>query len=282
MEEAVNAARDVDACLLVLGTDGFWESEGSDQPHMRLPGRQNELVARVVRAARGPVIVVLNVGSPKELPWIDDVSAVALVHYGGEELARGAVDVLLGRVCAGGRLPTTWPRRQSEAAAEFKPYEVNIKYTEGIYVGHRHFSAEFAERRPLFPFGHGLSYTSFEHSNLTCRVAFGIGKPSGPSAEVRAEVKNTGARSGSEVVQLYAHPPGQPRALVAFKRTRVLTPGEKEVVTFNLGMRALGGFWDSVQKRWEMPAKAGESMEVVLELGASSSDIRAKLTCEVR
>ncbi len=70
--------------------------------------------------------------------------------------------------------------------------------------------------------------------------------------------------------------------MVAFKRTRVLTPGEKEVVALNLGMRALGGFWDSVQKRWEMPVKAGESMEVVLELGASSSDIRAKLTCEVR
>lgn len=238
LRAAETVASDSDACVVVLGTDGDFEGEGDDQPDMALPGRQNELVERVVASSRGPVIVVLNVGSPKELPWLNSVSAVVLAHFGGEEMAQAVVDTILGINCPAGRLPTTWPRRLEDApvfatAHGWAPSarELELKesttllgapttrpravghghlpgeciYTEGLRVGYRSFSdgGALGSTAPLFPFGFGLSYTAFAYGTLNVKLEVPCASAGGPQASVSLIIQNTGRRSGSEVVQLY-------------------------------------------------------------------------------
>ncbi|CAK0789659.1 unnamed protein product [Prorocentrum cordatum] len=270
------AAAAADAVVLALGTDGAWESEGMDQLHMRLLGRQNELVERVTAAARGPVVVLLNVGSPKELPWLGEVQAVLLVHFGGEELAPAVADALLGASCPAGRLPYSWPRRLGDAPAVAAGPQApgEARYCEGLRLGYRGFGAfGGGGAAPLLPFGHGLSYSSFSYGPLEASQLLGCEDPGGPSAVVRLAVGNRGSRAGAEVVQLYARagPEGM-RALGAFARTRVLEPGEEAVVQLAVGPRALGTRFCEERGAWEQPA-AGSS--VALEVGASSADVRA-------
>merc|ERR1712137_106854 len=109
-QTALDAARAADMCIAVVGTHGAWEVESVDQPHMRLLGEQSNLMEQVAQVSRGPVIAVLNVGSPKELPWIDAIPSVLLAHYGGEEMANAVASAILGGCNPAGRLPTTWPK----------------------------------------------------------------------------------------------------------------------------------------------------------------------------
>jgi len=280
LASAEEAAARVDACVAVVGTDGHWESEGQDQPHMRLPGRQDELVERVAAALDGrPLVVVLNVGSPKELPWLDQVPAVVLAHFGGQEMSMAVAEVLFGACSPAGRLPTTWPKRLEDspavATASVEPPPGEAIYSEGLNVGHRSFNGGAIE--PQFPFGHGLSYTSFVHSEFRAELL------SDTDCEVQAtvwvRVRNSGTRSGAEVLQVYTHTPGAARSLGAFTRTKVLQPGEEVHVSLQLGPRALGSQYNVEAGQWQSPV-AGTV--VSLEVGSSSAKIHSSMALVVR
>jgi beta-glucosidase len=244
IERAVAAAASADAVVVVVGTDADWESEGADRVSMDLPGRQDELVEAVLAAAPDAV-VVLNTGSPVTLPWADRVRALLQVWFGGQEMAEALVDVLLGDAEPGGRLPTTFPERleHNPSWGNFPAENGRIVYGEGVLVGYRWYDDRHLPVR--FPFGHGLSYSSFS-----------VGEPhlssstftAGDTLVVEVDVTNTGSRRGSEVVQLYVgsrtpllHRP--PKELKAFAKV-VLDPGETTTVRFELGDRAFA-YWQS-------------------------------------
>eukprot|EP00929_Paragymnodinium_shiwhaense_P119450 TRINITY_DN9134_c0_g1_i3.p1 TRINITY_DN9134_c0_g1~~TRINITY_DN9134_c0_g1_i3.p1 ORF type:complete len:842 (-),score=173.24 TRINITY_DN9134_c0_g1_i3:427-2952(-) len=291
IQQAEAAARAADACVLVLGSDGFWEAEGMDMTDMCLSEEQNELADRVlavVEATGKPAVVVVNVGSPKELPWSFKAPALLVAHYGGEEMGPAVADVLLGRVCPSGRLPTTWPRCLSDVPAAAQPggdeMPGDAVYREGFLVGYRAFASQrfpAGGKMPAFAFGHGLSYTAFTYSELSVEVASEWQQCDGESSKttkapkglVRATVKNTGKCAGSEVVQVYTCVGDRPesRSLCGFCKTASLAPGSEQVLMVSLDWRALGGWYDAAAERWRMPA-AGT--QVLVEVGASSADIR--------
>ena len=160
MDRAVELARGADAAILVVGTDDKWESEGYDRETMDLPGGQDELVTRVAEANPRSVVVV-NSGSPVAMPWADGAGAVLQAWFAGQEYANGLVDVLLGEADPGGRLPTTLPLRieHTPAFGNFPGESSEVRYGEGLLIGYRWYEARRLAVR--FPFGHGLSYTTF-------------------------------------------------------------------------------------------------------------------------
>jgi len=193
--EAASEARRADVAVVVVGTNEKVESEGFDRSSLALPGRQDELV-RAVAAANPHTIVVVNAGSPVLMPWREDVSAVLLTWFGGQEYGRALVDVLTGAAEPTGRLPSTWPATQEDVPViDVVPVEGVVRYDEGIHIGYR--AWQRAALTPAYPFGFGLGYTSWSYDVL--RVD--------PLAEggmsVAVEVSNVGARPGREVVQVY-------------------------------------------------------------------------------
>ncbi|UGT44754.1 glycoside hydrolase family 3 C-terminal domain-containing protein [Nocardia yamanashiensis] len=188
---AVELARNSDVAVIVVGTTEQIESEGFDRTDLALPGRQDELVAAVA-AVNPRTIVVVNSGSPVEMPWRDDVAAVLLAWFPGQEFGAALADVLTGAAEPGGRLPTTWPKTMADVPVlNTKPNPDNtLPYDEGIHIGYRAWLKSGVA--PAYPFGHGLGYTSWELSGLTV---------SGRTATVT--VRNTGDRAGRQVVQAY-------------------------------------------------------------------------------
>jgi beta-glucosidase len=233
-------------------------------------GRQNELIARVA-AANPRTVVVLQTGGPVTMPWLDQVAGVIQAWYPGQECGNAIADVLFGEVNPSGKLPQTFPIR-----LEDNPTYINypgengrVRYGEGIFVGYRYYEKKRVE--PLFPFGFGLSYTSFAYANLRLGAET-IG--SDESLTVSLDVTNTGQQAGQEVVQLYVHDIASrlarpPKELKSFAKV-ALTPGETTTVTLTLDRQALA-YWDDAQQAWV--AEAGE-FEVLV--GSSSQDIRAR------
>ncbi|WP_458686423.1 beta-glucosidase [Nocardia tengchongensis] len=192
---AIELARTSDVAVVVVGTTEQIESEGFDRTTLRLPGRQDELVAAVA-AANPRTVVVVNSGSPVEMPWRDDVAAVLLTWFPGQEFGSALADVLTGAAEPGGRLPTTWPKTIDDVPVlNTKPEPDNaLPYSEGIHIGYRAWLKSGVA--PAYPFGHGLGYTTWELDELTV---------SGRTATVT--VRNTGARVGRQVVQAYLSRP---------------------------------------------------------------------------
>jgi beta-glucosidase len=275
MERAEAAARDADAALVVVGLNAEWETEGHDKQHMRLPGRQAELLERIA-AANPRTIAVLNAGGPTDMDWIDAVPAVLQAWYGGQEAGRALVDVLFGDVDPGGRLPTTFARRLEDAPAHtddavtYPGENGRVVYAEDLLVGHRHYEANGIE--PRFWLGHGLSYARFEYgeasvSSTTVSADEGV--------EVRVPVRNAAERAGSEVVQLYladlaSRLPRPPRELRAFTKV-VLAPGEEALIRLRLGRRDLS-YWDP-----EAHAFVAEPGEFEAAVGRSAGDLRSRV-----
>ncbi|MEQ4303603.1 glycoside hydrolase family 3 C-terminal domain-containing protein [Plantactinospora sp. B6F1] len=194
LDEAIRTATGADVAVVVVGTTEEVESEGFDRGTLALPGRQDELVSRVA-AANPRTVVVVNAGSPVLMPWADEVAAILLTWFPGQEAGAALADVLLGRAEPGGRLPTTWPRRPEDCPAlSTTPTDGVLDYPDEVFVGYRGWRAE-----PLFPFGHGLGYTDWAYESLTVEAG-----PGGPVAVVT--VRNAGRRPGREVVQVYAGP----------------------------------------------------------------------------
>lgn len=222
LDEAVRVATGADVAVVVVGTTEEVESEGFDRTTLALPGRQDELVSRVA-AVNPRTIVVVNSGAPVLLPWLDEVAAVLLTWFPGQEAGAALADVLLGVTEPGGRLPTTWPRREQDCPAlEVTPADGALHYAEDVFMGYRGWRAE-----PLFPFGHGLGYTRWEYQTLTVE--------SGPDGHVAVvTVRNTGARPGREVVQIYLGPaeddPTRPARWLAGFATAYAEAGETVTV----------------------------------------------------
>ncbi|BEL09401.1 glycoside hydrolase family 3 C-terminal domain-containing protein [Actinoplanes sichuanensis] len=191
--EAVELAARSDVAVVVVGTTEQVESEGFDRTSLALPGRQDELVSRVA-AANPRTIVVVNAGSPVLLPWSEEVAAVLLTWFPGQEAGAALADVLLGVAEPGGRLPTTWPRSEKDCPVlDVKPSDGTLGYDEGIFIGYRGWLRQATE--PLFAFGHGLGYTEWSYDHMAHS-----------GSEVRVTVTNTGWRAGREVVQVYLSP----------------------------------------------------------------------------
>jgi beta-glucosidase len=276
LERAVTAARSADAALVFAGLTNEYESEGFDRDTMDLPAEQVELIKRVA-AANPRTVVVLNNGAPVTLePWLRDVPAVVEAWYPGQEGGDAVAAVLLGEVNPSGKLPDTFPRRYEDnpACGNYPGKDGHERFAEGILVGYRHYDTN--EVIPSFPFGHGLSYTTFAYRNLVLDTH--TVRPGG-SVSVCLEITNTGRRAGREAVQVYvrdveARVPRPGRELKGFVKVD-LKPGETEFICVTLDERALS-YWDPGAKKWV--AEPGE-FEVLV--GSSSRDIRARTTFEL-
>lgn len=275
LQAAEAAAQQADVALVFIGLDNEWDCEGLDRPDMQLPHLQNALVERVV-AANPNTIVVLQTGAPVELPWLDQVPAVLQAWYPGQECGHAIADVLTGRAAPGGRLPQTWPKRLADVVTSngdplrYPGVGGRVVYDEGVFIGYRHHDTHGVA--PMFPFGHGLSYTSFAWGDVRVDRS---DIEAGGSVTVSVDVTNTGSRAGAEVVQLYVSDPvsGASRPAQELKgfAKLALQPGETGTATITLGMRAFAWF-DTARGGWVAEAGA-----FGLRVGASSRDIRGEV-----
>ncbi|WP_406054448.1 glycoside hydrolase family 3 C-terminal domain-containing protein [Streptomyces sp. NBC_01077] len=197
LTEAVEAARDADAVIVVVGTTEHTETEGHDRRDLCLGGHQDELV-RSVAKVNPRTVAVVNSGGPVELPWRDEVGAVLLTWFPGQEAGSGLADVLFGVVEPGGRLPTTWAASLPDApVTRSQPIEGRLDYEEGLHIGHRAWLRTGGE--PAYWFGHGLGYTTWDYTAVHAPAEVTAGSP----FTVRVRLRNTGTRPGREVVQVY-------------------------------------------------------------------------------
>ncbi|MFJ3664857.1 beta-glucosidase [Streptomyces sp. NPDC090106] len=236
--EAVEAARDAETAVVVVATTDLVESEGFDRKDLALPGRQDDLV-RAVAAANPNTVVVVNAGSPVELPWRDDVAAILLTWFPGQEGGAALADVLTGADEPGGRLPTTWGSFDAAPVTQVTPADGELPYTEDVFIGYRAWAKE--NRTPSYPFGHGLGYTDWTYDSV---------EVTGTTVKVR--VRNTGDRPGREVVQLYlapTRPEGRPERLLAGFASVEAAPGETAEATIEIPRRAFET-WDEKEGTW--------------------------------
>ena len=266
--EAVKLAKKADVVVVIAGLNGEWETEGADRVDMKLPGAQDELIKKVVKANKN-TIVVLNVGSAVEMPWIEKVPAVVQLWYDSQEQGNALADILFGDENPSGKLPTTFPVRLEDNPAyiNYPGENGKVHYGERIFVGYRYYDKK--KIAPLFPFGHGLSYTKFKYSNL--RLSAKSMTPD-QTLKVKMDVTNTGKVAGKEIVQLYvgdvkstfARPE---KELKAFEKVE-LKPKQTKTITFTLDREA---FWyfDAVKNSWNT-----EPGEFEILVGASSRDVR--------
>lgn len=273
--EAVEAAKNSKVAVIFAGLPDSYESEGYDRTHMRMPACQNKLI-EAVAAANPNTVVVLHNGSPVELPWLPKVKAVLEAYLGGQAVGLAAVNVLFGDVNPSGHLAETFPIKLSDNPSYlFYGGEKNdTDYREGIFVGYRYYDRK--EMAVQFPFGHGLSYTKFEYSDLW------LDKNEITDQETvtaTVTVKNVGDRTGKTVVQLYVSDlvstPLRPvRELKGFEKVE-LRPGETKQVTFRLDKRSFA-YWNQQIHDWHV-----ETGEFAIEIGQSSRDICLKETLVV-
>lgn len=268
--DAVTAAKKADVVIVCVSTRGT-EGEGRDRSSMDLPNDQNELIRKVV-AANKNTVVVLNNGTPIGMKtWLLATPAVIETWYPGQEGGAALAAVLFGQVNPSGKLPSTFAaeRRDYPDYGNFPGRNGHVNYAEGIYVGYRYFDKKGIA--PLFPFGHGLSYTTFGYSKLNLSSP---GIRPGSSVLVKMDVKNTGQRAGEEVVQLYLRDRkpqiDRPvRELKSFAKI-ALQPGEFKTVSFQLTPRDFA-YFDVAGKEWKANAGTYD-----IEVGASSRDIRLR------
>lgn len=272
--EAVAAARAADTAVVVVATTERVESEGFDRRDLTLPGRQDDLV-RAVAAVNPNTVVVVNAGSPVELPWREEVAAVLLTWFPGQEGGAALADVLLGDAEPGGRLPTTWPARFADApVTEVVPTEGRLEYREGLFIGYRAYEKHAVT--PAFPFGHGLGYTEWAYESLEATAD-----------TVRVRVTNTGTRLGREVVQVYLAPVAtasdgagsatleRPASWLAAFAGVEAGPGESVEAEIAVPARAFE-IWDEETRGWR---RIGGTYEV--RASHSHGDIRLTATLDL-
>jgi len=264
-ERAVAAAAGADVAVVVVGSNGLWESEGFDRPDLSLPGRQRELV-EAVTAANPRTVVVINAGSPVEMPWVHKVGATLMVWYPGEEGADALADILIGAIDPSGRLPLSLPARVEDTSAygHYPGADGEVTYGEGIFVGYR------SDLPQQFPFGHGLSYATFE---------FGEVRVTPDPLTVWVAVTNTGERAGSTVVQVYVRSPEAAlprpdRALAGFAKVTV-APGATATAAVEVTEAAFT-HWDCDEHEWRV-----EGGRYELLVGSSSKAIHATVAVDI-
>ncbi|PJN05014.1 glycosyl hydrolase [Streptomyces sp. CB01201] len=251
LDAAARAARTSDVAIVVVGTTEDDECEGRDRVHLRLGSDQDALV-RAVAAANPRTVVIVNSGGPVELPWRNEVGALLLSWFPGQEGGAALADVLFGLREPGGRLPTTWPATLADApVTNTSPSDGRLDYTEGLHIGHRGWLR--AGRTPAYWFGHGLGFTSWDYEELSGPPELTVGQ----SFAVRVRVRNTGPRSGREVVQVYlARPDGAveyPRRWFAGYAAVHARAGQTVTAVVHVPAKALR-HWDERAGRWRTEA----------------------------
>jgi beta-glucosidase len=272
-------ARLADAVLLITGNEHghgqAMESEGADRPNLQLPAGHDQAIAALLPCNPRTVVVNLS-GSPVAMPWRNEARAVVQTWFAGQEAGSALAAVLFGDANPSGKLPFTWPVKLADSPAHaLNNYNgEKVNYAEGLLVGYRWFDKKGLE--PLFPFGHGLAYTSFRYgSPKLSRTAF---RP-GETITVSVDLTNTGPRAGAEVVQLYVRDP-QPKLEKAVRELKrfakvLLQPGETQTITLPLAARDFA-YFDAAGHQWK--ADAGG---YVIEVGASSRDLRGTTRLEL-
>ena len=266
--DAVRLAREADAVVLLVGTTDQDESEGRDRRSLALQPRQDELVRRVA-AANPRTVVVISAGSPVEMPWRDDVAALLLTWFPGQEAGNALADMLLGRVEPGGRLPTTWPIAMADVPVlDTQPVDGVLHYAEGLHIGYRAWLK--AGTTPAYPFGHGLGYGAWEY------VAASAVELDGDPA-IRVRLRNAGDRASREIVQLYLSRPGssieRPERWLAGWASVDAAAGQEVETTVAIDRWALR-HWDEAAGDWAVEPGTFE-----VHIGRSVADTR--LTAQI-
>ncbi len=268
IDEAVATAKEAKTVVVYAGLTDDYESEGFDRSHMRLPTSHNAVIEAVAKVCE-QVIVVLQNGAPVEMPWLKDVSAVLECYLGGQAGGPASVDVLYGQVNPGGHLAETFPVSLEDDVASkwFGMGPKTLEYRESIYVGYRYYDT--ADKKVQFPFGYGLSYTTFEYSDLQLSTERMTDQD---TLRVTFTVKNTGNRDGSEVAQLYVKDTESTifrpeKELKGFEKL-TLTPGEEKDVTLTLDKRDFA-YYNVNMSDWHIESGAFEVL-----VGASARDVR--------
>ncbi len=263
IQEALAVAAQADVVIICAGLTEMAEVEGIDRKDLFMPDGHDDLI-RVIAAAHKNVVVALSNGAPVVMPWLNDVAAVVEGYLGGQAGGGGLADVLTGRVTPSGKLAETFPLRLEDTPAQ--PYPggpVTVEYRESLYVGYRYYDT--AKQDVLFPFGYGLSYTTFAYRDLNL-------KRTDNSVSVSFKVKNTGSVVGKEIAQVYVRDvqstPFRPeKELKGFEKVE-LKPGEEKEVTLTLGPRAFA-YYDTGSQDWVI-----EPGEFEILVGAASRDVR--------
>ena len=266
-KEAIEAAKTADKVVIFAGLPDSFESEGYDRKHMQLPNCQNRLI-REILSVQSEVIVVLHNGSPVEMPWLSDVKGLLEAYLGGQAVGEALANILFGSVNPSGKLAETLPNKLSDNPSYLTFGEgEHVAYNEGIFVGYRYYDKK--EMDVAFPFGHGLSYTTFAYSNL--RLSQNE-MSDNDTVTVSVDVTNTGDMEGKEIVQMYIHDmtgavQRPPKELKGYDKVS-LKPGETKTAVFTLDYRSLAWYSETLGDWY---AKTGD-YEVLI--GASSRDIR--------
>lgn len=267
LTEAMEAAKSADVAVVFAGLPDAFESEGFDRSHMSMPNCQNLLIERVAQVQPNTVVVLHN-GSPVEMPWISQVKGVLEAYLGGQAVGSAEYDILFGKINPSAKLPETFPLKLEDNPSylNFPGGKEKVEYREGIFVGYRYYDKKKMD--VLFPFGHGLSYTTFEYSNL--KISAERIKDT-EEVTVSVDVTNTGALAGKEVVQLYVadvestvnRPEKELRDFLKVE----LQPGETKTVTFVLNKRSFA-YYNTDISDWHV-----ESGDFRILVGKSSRDI---------
>ncbi|KAI9513213.1 beta-glucosidase [Russula earlei] len=277
LESAVLLAKDADTVIAVVGLNADWESEGYDRTTLDLPETTNELIRRVAEV-NPKTIVVTQSGSAITMPWVDSVPAIVHAWYLGNETGNAIADVLFGKVNPSGKLPLTFPRRLEDVPSleYFKVDDGKVRYAEDVFVGYKHYQNKGIF--PLFPFGYGLSYTTFQYSGLK------VSEPSTSKDDIAVAtsftVKNTGNIAGSDTAQLYISWPSPsalthpPLTLKAFAKVS-LAAGASELVTLQLDKYAVSS-WNESSEKWIV-----ESGTYKISVGPSSQSLPLLATMTV-
>ena len=272
LKEAVLLAKKVQAAVVFAGLPEKWESEGFDRQHMRMPQNQNRLIQEIA-AVQPNTVVVLHNGGAVEMPWADKVKGIVETYLGGEAVGKAVVNILFGRVNPSGHLAETFPRQLEDNPSYLTfPGEKDIsEYREGIFVGYRYY--QMKKMPVLFPFGHGLSYTTFEYKNMRIDRTNITAKD---SLRVLVDLTNTGKRAGKEAVQLYVSAVDSRvqrpvQELRGFQKVH-LAPGETRTIEFELSGRSFS-YWETSIHEWY-----AENGRYEICIGASSADIRVRRT----
>lgn len=270
IEKAKKIAKESDVAVIFAGLPEKYESEGYDRENLLLPESQNKLIEEVLKVQKNVIVLLFN-GAPVEMPWVNEVRGIMECYLGGQAIGGAIAELLFGRANPSGKLAETFPKKLAHNPSHpyFPGEDDMVEYREGIFVGYRYYDKK--EIEPLFPFGFGLSYTSFEYSDLE------VDKKQAKDTDtitVKVKVKNVGNVAGKEIVQLYVRDIESSvirpdKELKGFEKVE-LKPGEEKIVTFTLDKRAFA-YYNTGLKDWYV-----ESGEFEILIGKSSRDIVLK------
>ena len=278
--DAVNLAKDADVVLFFGGLNkaSHQDCEDSDRYHLVLPYAQDKVIEAVSKVNDNVAVIIIS-GNAVAMPWVNDVNAIVEAWYSGSQAGHAIADVIFGKVNPSGKLPFTFPVKLDDlgahAAGAYDPEDLSVEYKEGLYVGYRW--ADKYDVEPLFPFGHGLSYTDFTYGKAECSKA---SVKAGASVKVSVDVTNSGDVAGKEVVQLYLADEESSlerpvKELKGFRKV-YLEPGQTKTVTFEITPEDLK-YFDDVKHEWVL-----ETGRFTAYVGSSSRDIRTEVTFEVK